>query len=173
LLKIVLLGYSRGLISSRRIERATYDSVAVPVHLKAERRPPAERDLANKQMEALVRSTPEISDRALVRDIRRSGIVIGRLGLEQDTPAVREQVEALEKLLLEAATMADDDATARDTHHQPDAEPDRQAQPVDAEQPTRRPRPPGTGAAAAARSRPAAPADPVPHRTGGSRLLRP
>ena len=79
--------------------------LAMPAELRAEmtRLAATSPGLENKQMEALVRSTPEIGDRALVRDVRRSGIVIGGLGTEQNTPAVREQVEALENRVRLAA----------------------------------------------------------------------
>ena len=63
--------------------------------------------LRNPQMEALVRSTPDIESGGLVRDIRRAAAAVSGLGDRQNSPAVKEQVDALEnRVRLESRVMA-------------------------------------------------------------------
>jgi len=62
--------------------------------------------LENERMLALMRSTGNIDDRGLVRDIRRAGAQIGR-GVHQDTPNVRSQIESLENRIRLTARPAD------------------------------------------------------------------
>ena len=70
--------------------------------------------LDNRQMETLVRSTPDIDDRALVRDVRRAATIIGGLGADQNSAGVREQVDVLEnRVRLAARAAAPEPATGR------------------------------------------------------------
>lgn len=73
-------------------------STAMPAELRAEmtRLAATSPGLENRQMEALVRSTPDIADRGLVRDVRRAAALVAGMGADQNTPEVREQVEVLE-----------------------------------------------------------------------------
>ena len=52
--------------------------------------------LENKHMESLLRSTPELDDRGLVRDLRRAADSIATLGSNQNFAAVQQHVEMLE-----------------------------------------------------------------------------
>lgn len=72
-------------------------STAMPAGLRAEmtRLAATSPGLENRQVEALVRSTPEIADRGLVRDVRRAAALVAGMGAHQDTPEVRDQVEVL------------------------------------------------------------------------------
>ena len=74
-------------------------STAMPAELRAEmtRLAGTSPGLENRHMEALVRATPEIEDRGLVRDVRRAAALVAGLGHKQNAPEVREQViEVLE-----------------------------------------------------------------------------
>lgn len=51
--------------------------------------------LQNRRLQELLASTGEMTDRALVRELRRAGIEIGQEA-NQDTPAVRSRIEVLE-----------------------------------------------------------------------------
>ena len=59
--------------------------------------------LVNRDMEALLRSTPEIADRGVVRDIRRTAATIAGMGDQQTSSQVQEMVEILENRLRLAA----------------------------------------------------------------------
>lgn len=73
-------------------------STAMPPELRTEmtRLAATSPGLENRRMEALVRATPEIEDRGLVRDVRRAAALVAGLGDNQNVPAVGEQVEVLE-----------------------------------------------------------------------------
>lgn len=73
-------------------------STAMPVELRAEmtRLAATSPGLENRQMEALVRATPEIGDRGLVRDVRRAAALVAGFGGNQNAPVVGEQIEVLE-----------------------------------------------------------------------------
>ena len=63
--------------------------------------------LENKQMESILRSTPELDDRGLVRDLRRAAESIATLGSNQNSTAVQQHVEVLEnKVRLSPKTTA-------------------------------------------------------------------
>ena len=55
--------------------------------------------LENREMEALLRSTPDVADRGLIRDVRRNAATIAGLGDQQNSPQVQEVVEVLENRL--------------------------------------------------------------------------
>ena len=73
-------------------------SIATPPELRAEmtRLAATSPGLTNKPMEALLRSTPEIEDRGLVRDLRRAATSIATMGPDQGAPAVMQAVDTLE-----------------------------------------------------------------------------
>ena len=73
-------------------------SVPVPAELRSEmtRLAGTSPALENKQMENLVRSTPGLDDRGLVRDLRRAADSIATLGSNQGSPAAQQHVEVLE-----------------------------------------------------------------------------
>lgn len=87
--------------------------------------------LENQRMRALMRSTGEIEDRALVRDIRRTGSVIGEQA-NQNTLTIRGQIDVLENRVRlaprpdVAPEATGSTQTGRPT--QPEAPPGRQAQ---------------------------------------------
>lgn len=68
--------------------------------------------LVNRDMEALLRSTPEIADRGVVRDIRRTAATIAGMGDQQTSPQVQEMVEVLENRLRLAARFSGPSAPA-------------------------------------------------------------
>lgn len=80
-------------------------SIPVPAELRSEmtRLAGTSPGLDNKQMEALVRSTPELDDRGLVRDLRRAADSIATLGTNQNSAAVQQHIEALENRVRLAA----------------------------------------------------------------------
>ena len=83
-------------------------STAMPAELRAEltRLAATSPGLENRQMEALVRGTPDIADRGLVRDVRRAAALVAGMGPNQNTPEVREQIEVLENRVRLAARPA-------------------------------------------------------------------
>lgn len=72
--------------------------IAVPAELRSEMSQLAATSpgLTNKPMEALLRSTPDIDDRGLVRDLRRAAASIATMGPDQNAPPVNQAVDALE-----------------------------------------------------------------------------
>ena len=83
-------------------------STAMPAELRAEmtRLAATSPGLENRQMEALVRGTPDIADRGLVRDVRRAAALVAGMGPDQNTLEVREQIEVLENRVRLAARPA-------------------------------------------------------------------
>ena len=55
--------------------------------------------LENREMEALLRSTADVADRGVIRDVRRAAATIAGLGDQQNSPQVQEMVEVLENRL--------------------------------------------------------------------------
>ena len=89
-------------------------SVPVPAELRSEmtRLAGASPGLENKQMENLVRSTPGLDDRGLVRDLRRAADSIATLGTDQNSPAVQQHVEVLENRVRLAPRVAVSEAVS-------------------------------------------------------------
>lgn len=87
--------------------------------------------LENERMKDLMRSTATIEDRALVRDIRRSGAEMGQQS-NQDTPSIRSQIDVLENRSRLTQTpdvaAAATGSTQTGRPNQPEAPPGRQAQ---------------------------------------------
>lgn len=71
--------------------------IDVPQELRAEmtRLAATSPGLTNKPMEALLRSTPEIEDRGLVRDLRRAAASLATMGPDQNAPAVSQKHRSL------------------------------------------------------------------------------
>ena len=84
---------------------ASTTAVSVPPELRAEltRLAATSPGLENPRMEALVRSTPEIGDRGVIRDIRRAAALIAAMGEGQNPSQVAETVEVLENRMRLAA----------------------------------------------------------------------
>ena len=55
--------------------------------------------LQNREMEALLRSTSDVADRGVVRDVRKTAATIAGMGDQQNSPQVQEIVEVLENRL--------------------------------------------------------------------------
>ncbi len=89
-------------------------SVPVPAELRSEmtRLAGSSPGLENKQMENLVRSTPSLDDRGLVRDLRRAADSIASLGSNQNSPAVQQHVEVLENRVRLAARVTVSEAVS-------------------------------------------------------------
>ena len=89
-------------------------SVSVPAELRSEmtRLAGTSPGLENKQMENLVRSTPGLDDRGLVRDLRRAADSIATLGTNQNSPAVQQHVEVLENRIRLASRVAVSEAVS-------------------------------------------------------------
>ena len=85
--------------------------------------------LENGRMRALIGGTPELSDRGLVRDLRRAGTILGTMGADQHSPATMELVEALENRVRLSARAAP-------PRVEPGAQADPPTQTVQAAQPT-------------------------------------
>lgn len=79
------------------LEKLAEGSMAMPAELRAEltRLAGTSPGLANPRMEALVRTTPVLKDRVLIRDIRRAALETARSG-DQEGPDTRERLEVLE-----------------------------------------------------------------------------
>lgn len=86
--------------------------IDVPQELRAEmtRLAATSPGLTNKPMEALLRSTPEIEDRSLVRDLRRAAANLATMGPDQNAPAVSQSIEAFENRVRLAPRTASTDA---------------------------------------------------------------
>ena len=76
-------------------------SLGVPAELRSEltRLAATSPGLENGRMKALVQSTPDIADRAVIRDVRRSAAGIAGMGDDQYSKAAQEMVEVLENRL--------------------------------------------------------------------------
>ena len=76
-------------------------SLGVPVELRSEltRLAATSPGLENERMKALVQSTPDVADRAVIRDVRRSAAGIAGMGDDQYSKAAQEMVEVLENRL--------------------------------------------------------------------------
>lgn len=76
---------------------ASTTAISVPPELRAELSKLAATSpgLENRQMEALVRGTPDIDDRSVIRDVRRAAATVAALG-DQNSPQVKETIEVLE-----------------------------------------------------------------------------
>ena len=55
--------------------------------------------LQNRKMEALLRSTVDVEDRGVIRDVRRTAATIAGMGDQQNSPEVQEMLEVLENRL--------------------------------------------------------------------------
>lgn len=89
-------------------------AVSVPAELRAEltRLAATSPGLENRQMQALVKSTPEIGDRGVIRDIRRAAASIAAMGEGQNSPQAAETVEVLENRMRLAARFSPNEASA-------------------------------------------------------------
>ena len=76
-------------------------SLGVPSELRSEltRLAATSPGLENERMKALVQSTPDVADRGVIRDIRRSAAGIAGMGDDQYSKAAQEMVEVLETRL--------------------------------------------------------------------------
>ena len=90
-------------------------TVSIPTELRAEmtRLAATSPGLENARMEALVRSTPDIDDRGVIRDVRRAAASIASLGDQQDSPQARETIEVLENRVNLAARFPSHEAPAQ------------------------------------------------------------
>ncbi len=72
-------------------------TISVPPELRAELSKLAATSpgLENRQMEALVRGTPDIDDRSVIRDVRRAAATVAA-SADQTSPQVKETIEVLE-----------------------------------------------------------------------------
>ncbi len=89
-------------------------AVSVPAELRAEltRLAGTSPGLENRQMQALVSSTPEIGDRGVIRDIRRAAASIAAMGDGQNSPQAAETVEVLANRMRLAARFAPTNGTS-------------------------------------------------------------
>jgi hypothetical protein len=79
------------------VQRLSVGKIAMPAELRAEMTKLAgtSMGLENERMLGLMRATPDIADRAVVRQIRYLGEAIGRRA-DQNTPDIQSQIETLE-----------------------------------------------------------------------------
>ncbi len=72
-------------------------AISVPAELRVELSKLAATSpgLENRQMEALVRGTPDIDDRSVIRDVRRAAATVAA-SADQNSPQVKETIEVLE-----------------------------------------------------------------------------
>lgn len=76
-------------------------SLGIPAELRSEltRLAATSPGLENERMKALVQSTPDVADRGVIRDVRRSAAGIAGTGDDQYSKAAQETVEVLENRL--------------------------------------------------------------------------
>ena len=89
-------------------------AISVPLELRAELSKLAATSpgLENRQMEALVRGTPDIDDRSVIRDVRRAAATVAA-SADQNSPQVKETIEVLEdRMRLATRFSAQSDAGA-------------------------------------------------------------
>lgn len=137
-------------------------AISVPPELRSELSKLAATSpgLENRQMEALVRSTPDIDDRSVIRDIRRAAATVAA-SADQNSPQVKETVEVLEnRMRLATRFSAQNDTGAGPSMETPRA--------VSAERPAAAAEPVAAGPGSTSVSRPAEPATPEKVRTSAS-----
>ncbi len=92
-------------------------AISVPPELRAELSKLAATSpgLENRQMEALVRGTPDIDDRGVIRDVRRAAAAVAA-SADQNSPQVKETIEVLEnRMRLASRFSAQSDTSAGPT----------------------------------------------------------
>ena len=125
------------------LEKTPIGRIEVPQELRQEmtRLAASAPGLENERMLSLMRSTPTIQDRSVVRDIRGTGVEIGR-HVDQSGPEALSHVEALENRLRLTARQAE---TLRAGDPPPDAVAAQAAESGPAPPPDRTNEPPQTG----------------------------
>jgi len=116
--------------------------------------------LENRQMEALVRGTPDIDDRSVIRDVRRAAVTVAA-SADQNSPQVKETIEVLENRMRLAARFS----AQNDTGAGPSMETPRAAS---AERPTTAAEPVAAGPESTSATRQPEPANPEKVRTAAS-----
>lgn len=137
-------------------------AISVPPELRSELSKLAATSpgLENRQIEALVRNTPDIDDRSVIRDIRRTAATVAA-SADQNSPQVKETIEVLEnRMRLATRFFAQNDSTADPSMETPRA--------VSAERPAAAAEPVAAGPESTSGSRPPEPANPEKVRTAAS-----